>query len=230
MGGNSFFVNNMTGAFYGGTQTGQKAGHGKETAGFMDVVAAVSGKGQTDAPAVRNMTLAEYKQYIYQRISRIPVHPSQAMRSVAVHISDAGFEAMQKDPQYEKWVLDTLKNDFAYYDPWSQMYGESFTIHRFGASREEYRADRWYLNRHRGRGRADYEKEAQESFWEKRSKRFRKYMKFVQEAEIEKQIMRRVYQEACMRRGDFENMGDYEALAQMLPIAKLLLRADRKVN
>ncbi len=42
--------------------------------------------------------------------------------------------------------------------------------------------------------------------------------------------MRRVYQEACVRRGDFENMGDYESMAQMLPLAKLLLRADRKVN
>lgn len=230
MTGNSFFVDAAMGAVSGGTHTKTMTGAGKGTAGFMDVVTAVSGRGETQTRAGADMTLAEYKQYIYQRISRIPMHPSQTMRSVAVFISDACFEAMQKDPQYEKWVLDTLRKDFACYDPWFSMDGESFTIHRFGATREQYRVDTWHTGTHKGRGRAAYEKEAEESFWEKRAKRFRKYMKFLQEAEIEEQIMRRVYQEACVRRGDFENMGDYESLAQMLPIAKLLLRADRKVN
>lgn len=227
---NSFFVNNMTKSWEGYMQSQLSGGHVKGAMGFKDVVTAVGSKGEADAYSTADMTLDEYKQYIYQKISRIPMNPSQTMRSVAIHISDAGFEAMQKDPQYEKWVLDTLKYDFAYYDPWSEVCGESFTIHRFGATREEYRADSWYTGYQKGRGRAIYEKEAEESFWEKRSKRFKKYMKFLQEAEVEEKIMRRVYQEACIRRGDFENMGDYEGMAQVLPMAKLLLRADRKVN
>ena len=230
MANNSFFVNNMTKAWDGYMQSQLSKGNVKGVMGFKDVVTAVGGKEEADAYSTADMTLDEYKQYIYQKISRIPMNPSQTMRSIAIHISDAGFEAMQKDPQYEKWVLDTLKYDFAYYDPWSEVCGESFTIHRFGASKEDYRADRWYLGYQKGRGRAIYEKEAEESFWEKRAKRFKKYMKFLQEAEVEEKIMRRVYQEACVRRGDFENMGDYESMAQMLPLAKLLLRADRKVN
>lgn len=230
MADNSFLVNGMTKA-YGGLLQSQLAGSQvKGAMGFRDVVTAMGGKGEAGAYSTADMSLDEYKQYIYQRISRIPMNPAQTMRSIAIHISDAGFEAMQKDPQYEKWVLDTLKYDFAYYDPWSEVCGESFTIHRFGATKEEYRADSWYLGYQKGRGRAIYEKEAEESFWEKRAKRFKKYMKFLQEAEVEEKIMRRVYQEACVRRGDFENMGDYESMAQMLPMAKLLLRADRKVN
>lgn len=230
MADNSFFVNSMTKA-YGGLLQSQLAGSQvKGAAGFRDVVTAMDGRGEAGAFSTADLSLAEYKQYVYQKISRIPMHPSQAMRSVAIFISDAGFEAMRRDPAYEKWVFDTLKYDFAYYDPWSEVCGESFTIHRFGATKEEYRADSWYTGYQKGRGRAIYEKEAEESFWEKRAKRFKKYMKFLQEAEVEEKIMRRVYQEACVRRGDFENMGDYESMAQILPMAKLLLKADRKVN
>lgn len=230
MADNSFLVNGMAKA-YGGLLQSQLAGSQvKGAMGFMDVVTAMGQKGEAGAFSTADLTLAEYKQYIYQRISRIPMHPSQAMRSVSVHISDEGFEAMQRDPEYERWVLDTLKADFAYNDPWASVCGESFTIHRFGATKEEYRGDSWYTGYRNGKGRAIYEKEAEEGFWEKRAKRFKKYMRFLQEAEVEEKILERVYQEAAVRRGDFENMLDYKGLAQMLPMAKLLLTVDRKVN
>ena len=230
MADNSFLVNNMTKA-YAGLLQGQLAGSQvKGAMGFRDVVTAMDGKGEAGALWAANMTLEEYKQYIYQRISQIPMHPSQTMRSVAIYISDAGFEAMREDPEYEKWVLNTLKNDFAYNDPWASVCGESFTIHRFGATKEEYRADSWYTGYQQGRGRAIYEKEAEDSFWEKRRKRFKKYMKFLQEAEVEEKILERVYQEAAVRRGDFDNILDYKGMAQMLPMAKILLNVDRKVN
>lgn len=230
MNNNSFLVNNMTKAYGGLLQSQLAGGQVKGAAGFRDVVTAMGGKGEAGASLAADLPLEEYKQYIYQKISRIPMHPSQTMRSVAVFISDAGFEAMRADPEYEKWVLDTLRYDFAYNDPWSEVCGGSFTIHRFGATKEEYRGDSWYTGFQNGRGRAIYEKEAEESFWEKRRKRFKKYMRYLQEAEKEEKILERVYQEAAVRRGDFENMGDYKAMAQMLPMAKLLLNADRKAD
>lgn len=230
MADNSFLVNSMTKAYAGLLQSQLAGSQVKGAMGFRDVVTAMGSKGEAGAFSAADMSPAEYRQYVYQKISQIPMHPSQAMRSVSIHISDAGFEAMQRDPEYEKWVFDTLKYDFAYNDPWSAVCGGSFSIHRFGATKEEYRGDSWYTGFQNGKGRAIYEKEAEESFWEKRVKRFKKYMKLLQEAEVEQKIMERVYQEEAVRRGDYENMFDYKGLAQMLPMAKLLLNVDRKVN
>ncbi len=177
-----------------------------------------------------NMSLDEYKQYIYEKISRIPMHPSQMMRSVCVHISDAGFEAMKKDPEYERWVLDVLRKDFSYQDPWADVAGESFAVHRFGATRQEYRGDSWYLGFRGGRGGILYDEEAEESFWEKRCKRFKKYMKQCQEAAKEKQIQKRVIQEAAIRRGDFDEAVFAEGLVQTLNLGNLLFASGEEAE
>lgn len=230
MANNSFLVNDMVRAYYGVLET-QKAGR-PAMAGmdFKDMVAAMDKKGGVASFSRENMPLEEYKQYIYQKISQIPIHPSQHMMSAAVHITDAGFEAMRKDEEYEKWVLDVLRRDFGMSDPWAAVRGESFSIHRFGATREEYRADKWYTGFRGGKGRSIYEKEAEESFWEKRRKRHKQYIRLQQEIAIEKKILQHVYQEAAIRRGDFQNMYDYQGVMPMLPIAKLMLMAEKKVK
>ncbi len=220
----------MTRAYSGYLQSQLAGTKTKGVMGFKDVVNNISGKEEVSPFSTKDMTLEEYKQYIYQKISMIPMHPSQAMRSVSIHISDEGFEAMQKDPEYEKWVMDTLKYDFGYYDPWSSVSGGSFTIHRFGATREEYRGDSWYTGFQGGRGRALYEKEAEESFWEKRRKRHKLYIQQQQEMANEKKILQRVCQEAAVRRGDYEHMFDAQGATPVLSMAKILLTAAKKVK
>lgn len=227
---NSFFVNDMVRAYYGVLEA-QKAGKPSiKGMDFKDMVAAMDKKGGVASFSRENMPLEEYKQYIYQKISQIPIHPSQHMMSAAVHITDAGFEAMRNDEEYEKWVLDVLRRNFGMNDPWAEVCGESFSVHRFGATREEYRGDKWYTGFRGGRGRSVYEKEAEESFWEKRRKRHKKYMKLQEEMAIEKKILEHVYQEAAVRRGDYEHMYDFQGATPMLPIAKLMLMADKKVK
>lgn len=230
MANNSFFVNDMVRAYYGvleAQRAGKPAIKGMD---FKDMVAAMDKKGGVASFSRENMPLEEYKQYIYQKISQIPIHPSQHMMSAAVHITDAGFEAMRNDEEYEKWVLDVLRRNFGMSDPWAEVCGESFAVHRFGATREEYRGDKWYTGFRGGKGRAVYEKEAEESFWEKRRKRHKKYIKLQEEMAIEKKILEHVYQEAAVRRGDYENMYDFQGAMPMLPIAKLMLMADKKVK
>ncbi len=230
MANNSFFVNDMVRAYYGVLEV-QKAGKPSiKGMDFKDMVAAMDKKGGVASFSRENMPLEEYKQYIYQKISQIPIHPSQHMMSAAVHITDAGFEAMRNDEEYEKWVLDVLRRNFGMNDPWAEVCGESFSVHRFGATREEYRGDKWYTGFRGGRGRSVYEKEAEESFWEKRRKRHKKYMKLQEEMAIEKKILEHVYQEAAVRRGDYEHMYDFQGATPMLPIAKLMLIADKKVK
>lgn len=48
-------------------------------------------------PSAKDMTLEEYKQYISDKISRIPIHPSQAGWQWHIDITEAGFEAMKND-------------------------------------------------------------------------------------------------------------------------------------
>ena len=228
MANNDLYINYMS-RTYAGVLNSLASGSGiGERKDFGSLVAEKESSERAEAAekveaAFRdNMSLDEYKQYIYEKISRIPMHPSQMMRSVCVHISDAGFEAMKKDPEHERWVLDVLRKDFSSQDPWADVAGESFAVHRFGATRQEYRGDSWYLGFRGGRGGILYDEEAEESFWEKRCKRFKKYMKQCQEAAKEKQIQKRVIQEAAIRRGDFDEAVFAEGLVQTMNLGNFL--------
>lgn len=231
MSGDDLYINYLTRAYSGLMESQLAGGSVKGIKGFYDYVNVLDKKTEgTEAPnglSPENMTLEEYKQYIYAKISQIPMHPSQILRSVSIHITDEGFQAMQKNPEYEKWVMDTLKYDFGYHDPWANVCGGSFTIHRFGASKEEYRGESWYTGFQGGKGRALFETEAEESFWEKRAKRHKKYLKEQQEIHNQKEIMKRVYREEAIRRGDYENMFDKDGMAQCINLANLLLMSDR---
>lgn len=231
MTGNDLYVNYLTHAYSGLMESQLAGGAVKGIKGFRDYITCGDKKPEgtegASAFAPENMTLEEYKQYIHMKISWIPMHPSQILRSVAIHITDEGFQAMQKNPEYEKWVLDTLKYDFGYYDPWANVCGGSFTIHHFGASKEEYRGESWYTGFQGGKGRALFETEAEESFWEKRAKRHKKYLKEQQKIHDQEEIMKRVFREQAIRRGDYENMFAKDGMAACFNLANLLLMSDK---
>lgn len=54
----------------------------------------------------KDLTLAEYKLYIHEKIKNLYTHPSQ--KRLDWFISDAAYRRMQSDPVYEQWVLDFL--------------------------------------------------------------------------------------------------------------------------
>lgn len=152
---------------------------------------------QASVVSTKDMTLEEYKKYIYDRISMLPIHPSNRNDFIAVQISDAGFRAMQADPEYEQWVLDTLQKDFMYCDPFSSRYGGKCVIHSFGAAKETYRAESWRMdepNREKY-----YNKKAENSFWERRAKR-RKQLK----EEYERLLKKRFYEKKLYEKYIYE--------------------------
>lgn len=143
----------------------------------------VAGTGERDEAAVQAMSMEDYKRYIYQKISGIPMNGSQKWDAVSVNISEEGFAAMKADPAYEKWVLDTLRSDFSYYNPWSSYYGGSYRSHYFGATKEEYRGESFQMGfRNGGRHTDSTNKKKQKSFWEKRAERHKLYMDLAQKA------------------------------------------------
>lgn len=152
-------------------------GGGKSGESFLDVVnkyagtAGISEAYQAAQISTQDMTMEEYKEYISNRLSRLPMHPSQMQNSVAIQISEAGFEAMKNDPEYEEWVIGWLEKDFAFHDPWSGICGGRYVVHYIGATKEEYRGQSWYPAYQNGRGESLFQEKAKGSFWERRLKR-----------------------------------------------------------
>lgn len=181
---------------------------------------------QASGSFLDEVSLQQYKQYIYDKISQIPVHPSQRLNSIAVHISDSGFEAMKNDPEYEKWVLDTLTYNFGFHDPWANLCGGSYAVHTFGATKEEYHGEGWFKGYQGGRGQNLFDEKAEDSFWERRL-RHKKLMKEQRERWREKkwmedQRLQKMYEQEMINRSLEERNRiagkDYYAREPRLPV------------
>ena len=135
-------------------------------------VDAASGVERTYSTA--DMTMEEYKQYIYDKIIRMPVNYSQMQDAVSIMISEEGFAAMKADPEYEKWVLDTIRRDLAAFNPWGTVGESMYRSHYFGASKKEYRGY-CYAKDNRNRRLAEQHR-AKIAEEEKRRKRRKEYL------------------------------------------------------
>lgn len=103
--------------------------------------AAVSGNAVNSSSA--DMSMTEYQLYIESKISKIMSGSNRRGGYTAVFISDEGYAAMKNDPEYEKWVLDLIKqsahqNSFAYGKD-----EKHYSAHFIGASKEETRSEYW---------------------------------------------------------------------------------------
>lgn len=151
--------------------------------------------GERNEQAVQAMSMDQYKMYIYQKISGLPTSATQKWDAVSVNISEEGFAAMKADPAYEKWVLDTLRQDFAFYNPWSAYAGGTYRVHYFGATKEEYRGESFQMGfRNGGKHTDSTKKKKQKSFWEKRAERHKLYMDLATKAWYKRENQRE-YQE-----------------------------------
>ncbi len=154
---NTMYVNYMTKTYHNFLKSYEAGQKQAESVSFADKIAEKkleTAEAAQPEISAKELTLEEYKQYIHEKISQIPVSPSQMDSSFSVHISDAGFEAMKADPEYEKWVLDTLKCSFGFQNPWAGICGGSFVVHRFGATKEEYSGQSWNSGFRMGKGKA----------------------------------------------------------------------------
>ena len=125
-------------------------------------------------------SLDDYKAYIKDRVSSLVLHPTQFGDTYAVSISDAGYRAMQADPQYEKWVLDQIHSAFSVEVPsWlRQLGGNQYHTLQFGSKPEQFRQDTYST------GDGALKKEEKEEYWkqlkeirDKRREEFEKMLK-----------------------------------------------------
>ena len=145
--------------------------------------------------STKDMTLDEYKEYIYNKISDIPIHPSKMCDSRSFSISEAGFEAMQNDPEYEKWVMDKISEILSTgFSAGNRMLtGRICGVTSFGASKDEFRSMSWSEGYQNGNGNKIWEEKSEGAFWTKRAER-----KEMQERLEEKAYARKLEQQELL--------------------------------
>ena len=91
---NTIHVNCMTRTYSNFLKTNEAKGGKPESPSFCDRVAEKSRKvsetGKAGAVLAKDMTMDEYKQYIHEKISQIPMHPTRMSENISIHISEAG--------------------------------------------------------------------------------------------------------------------------------------------
>lgn len=160
-----------------------------QNVGFLDLAAQLAQAPAAEkAPAAAASGLEGYKQAVWEKISQLPMSASCKLESISIHITDQGFAAMQADPEYEAWVLDSLRRDFAFQNPWTALCGGGYTVHHFGATKEAYRGESWYPGYNGGQGESLFQEKSKDGFWEQRAKRQEEFQKLQAQA-----AMRRWY-------------------------------------
>lgn len=190
-------------------QKQEKCGVQEGNSGFRSIIqekvsAAASASGHPDMNSTADMTLEKYKAYIQDKIAKFPIHPSQGKTSFSVNISDAAYEAMKNDPEYEQWVLDVVRAEFGSYDPVGGTYGGKYSVHYFGATKEEYRGHSW--NKENPRNRSD--DCAREYARRKRAKRKRMLKELYEKHLEKKRKLKELYEEHLEKKQLMEELYD----------------------
>ena len=159
---------------------------------FLSMAARLGAEQTAPAKAISetaDMSLEDYKQYIRNKISDLPMSASSQMQSISIQITDEGFEAMKNDPEYEAWVLDRLAQDFRFQNPWTAMCGGGYVVHHFGATKEQYHGESWYPGYMGGQGASLFDEKSKGGFWEQRMERHKEFMELQQKVAAKRRMM-----------------------------------------
>lgn len=141
----------------------------------------------------QEMTTDEYKAYIEGELQNIPRNVTRHRDDVTVVISEAGYAAMQRDPDYEAWVLNAVREELAvpdYLCGYPGTYGR-YDVMEFGATREDYRGHSSAIHKH------DSPHVEEETYWERRLKRLKARLKAEQELFEHEQLLLKACDESA---------------------------------
>ncbi|NLL75878.1 MAG: hypothetical protein GX235_01320 [Clostridiales bacterium] len=122
-----------------------------------------------------NMTMDEYKKFFTDLMNSIPYDWSQKNDVNVWFITEAGWEQMKNDPDYEAWVLGYTAEDRAVNNPYVSMpgYSPSYHTEHFGASIDEHLGQGFSMSNSSIKKPSNDE----ESWWEKRHRKIKEIMK-----------------------------------------------------
>lgn len=164
---NSFLVDYKTKAYHSFLKACQTVVQKQGNKSFADSIREkseeIAAPAETTKPgaiSARDMTMEEYKQHIYDKISAIPIDPSLTWWHWNIEITDSGFEAMKNDPEYEEYVLNAIRVNFSAVD---RYHSANYCILHFGAAKEEARSMSF------GMGNPSIPQDREQTFWERRA-------------------------------------------------------------
>ncbi len=136
-----------------------------------------------------DMTMEEYKRFFTGLMQSIPYDWSQKNDVNVWSITEAGWEQMRNDPDYEAWVLGYTAQDRAVNIPFAAMpgYFPSYHTEHFGASIDEHLGQGIPMNNPAVNKEADDGK----SWWEKRHERMEKLLEEIVETATEKEAVKK---------------------------------------
>ena len=137
----------------------------------------------------QEMALDEYKSYIEGKLQNIPRNFTRYRDDVTIVISDAGFEAMQNDSDYEAWVLNGVREELSFPDYlccYPGTYGR-YDVMEFGATKEDFRGHMSAIHKNDSRNLNE-----EETYWDRRLKRLKARLKAEQELFEQEMILQKV--------------------------------------
>lgn len=182
-----------------GTVTGEKDSFISTLSSKVETANTIEG---ATAVSTKDMTLEEYKNYIHDKISELPFCADAMNDSYSIDITDEGFRAMQKDPEYEKWVLNEMKTIFETpYPSWARAIRKNrYCVIHFGATKEECYGMSWGSSYQNGTGGKVWEAQSKGSFWTKRAEQKKIQDRIDKKAAEKKELEEKWLQEAVEKR------------------------------
>lgn len=159
----------------------------------------VIAKNGADNVSRENMTMEEYKDFINGLMNSIPFDATRIYDREIVSISDAGWEQMKNDPDYEAWVLGYTVENRSVRNPffgWSGASGSVY-VEKFGASIEEHLGQDIGKS---GPGSSFDNVKNEKSWWEKRHEEVEELME-----EQAKKAMKKAQAQRAFEQGRFLN-------------------------
>ena len=146
-----------------------------------------------------DMTMEEYKDFINGLMNSIPFDATRIYDREIVSISDAGWEQMKNDPDYEAWVLGYTVENRSVRNPffgWSGASGSVY-VEKFGASIEEHLGQDIGKS---GPGSSFDNVKNEKSWWEKRHEEVEELME-----EQAQKAMKKAQAQRAFEQGRFLN-------------------------
>ena len=183
------YLTRLAGNLSGTGAVRQSASQGGD---FLSMAAQLRASESTPTPTPSEKTdvsMEAYQQTIREKISQMPLSTTRQMESISIQISDAAFERMKNDPDYEAWVLNDLREALSQSNPWVATTGGGYSVFYIGETKGQCHAEGWYPGYMGNQGAAIFEDKAKDSFWEQRMENHQKYMQLQQEAAVRRRMM-----------------------------------------
>lgn len=155
----------------------------------------VIAKNGADNVSREDMTMEEYKIFINGLLGSIPFDSTRIYDKEIISISDAGWEQMKNDPDYEAWVLGYTVENRSVRNPffgWSGASGSVY-VEKFGASIEEHIGQSVGTT---GPGSSSNHVKKEKSWWEKRHEKMEALMEEQIKKAMKKAQAQRAFEQA----------------------------------